>query len=108
MNPPSLVVWLGWACYAGAGVAIVAYIVHFTRQRGWNRPWNAVGLFFSAIALTQTPAFFLGIYDPRTLIRAVVVTVCLLGTTGVQVFIALRPRRRDGEGPPDTPRGPAP
>lgn len=103
MNPPALVVWLGWACYAGALIAIVAYIVHFTRQRGWNRPWNAVGLFFSAIALTQTPAFFLGVYDGRSLARAVVVTVCLLGTTAVQAYNALRPRREGDRAPPEGP-----
>ena len=99
MTPSPLVIWMGWACYAGALVAIVVYVIHFAGRQGWKRPWNAAGLFFTAIALTQTPELFLNSYDRRTVLRAAIVTFCLLASAGVQSYTALRQRRRAGDPP---------
>ena len=110
MNPLPLVVWLGWACYAGALVAIVVYVIHFAGRQGWKRPWNAAGLFFTAIALTQTPSLFLAAYDRAQVWRALTVTICLLTATGLQAFTALRRRRRASDAAPAAepqPQGPA-
>ncbi len=101
MSPAQIVIWLGWACYAGALAAIVVYVIHFAGRQGWKRPWNAAGLFFTAIALTQAPPLFLsGAYDHAQLGRAAAVTVCLLIATGLQAFTALRRRRRAGDAAP--------
>ena len=93
MTPTGLIVWLGWACYLGAAVAIVAYVLQFTGGKAWRRPWNAAGLFFTSIALSQTPYLFEDASDRRGLRTAVLVTLCLLASTGLQAFIALRPRK---------------
>jgi hypothetical protein len=106
MNSSQLVTWLGWACYAGALVAIVVYVIHFAGRQGWKRPWNAAGLFFTAIALTQTPFLFQDAYDRGKVWRAVVVTLCLLVATALQSITALRRRRRAGDAPGES-SGPA-
>ena len=95
MTPAALIIWLGWACYLGAAAAIAAYVAHFAGRQGWRRPWNAAGLFFTSISLSQTPSLFEDATDPKGLRTAVVVTACLLAATGLQAFTALR-HRRDG------------
>ena len=85
-----IVTWLGWACYAGAAFAIVVYLVQLAGRQGWRRPWNAAGLFFTAIALTQAPFLFQGV-PPW---RVAAMTLCLLIATGLQAMTALRRRRR--------------
>ena len=103
-----LVTWLGWVCYAGAAVAIVVYVIHFAGRQGWKRPWNAAGLFFTSIALSQTPFLFQTVYDARGLRSAFLVTACLLAATGLQAFTALRRRRRREDAVPPAPaEGPA-
>ncbi len=101
MTPATLIVWLGWACYLGAAAAIVAYVAHFAGRQGWKRPWNAAGLFFTSIALSQTPFLFEDATDPAGLRIASLVTVCLLASVGLQAFTALRHRR----GEPDQTSG---
>jgi hypothetical protein len=86
--------WLGWLCYAGAAVAIGVYIIHFAGRQGWRRPWNAAGLFFTAIALAQMPSLFQEGLSGSTLRAAVIVTVCLLAATVLQALMAMRRRRR--------------
>ena len=100
MSPALLVVWLGWACYAGALAAIVIYVIHFAGRQGWKRPWNAAGLFFTAIALTQIPFLFEGAFYRGRMWRPVIVTLCLLTATGLQAMTAMRRRRRAGDGDP--------
>lgn len=85
------VTWLGWLCYAGAAAAIIVYLIHFAGRQGWKRPWNAAGLFFTAIALTQAPALF---QEATHLWHCVLLTLCLLAATALQAFTALRRRRR--------------
>jgi predicted metal-binding membrane protein len=90
--------WLGWLCYAGAAVAIGVYIFHFASRQGWRRPWNAAGLFFTAIALTQAPSLF---QEATSLRSPLILTACLLVATGLQAFTAMRRRkRREGDAAP--------
>jgi hypothetical protein len=93
MTTTALINLLGWACYAGALVAIVVYIVHFAGRQGWKRPWNAAGLFFTSIALSATPSLFRDAIDAGEVRAAAIVTLCLLAATGLQAFTALRRRR---------------
>ena len=106
MSPIQIITWLGWACYAGALAAIVVYVIHFAGRQGWKRPWNAAGLFFTSIALTQTP-FLFTTTDTRGLRSAALVTVCLLAATALQGFVALRRRRRREDDAAAPPAGPA-
>ena len=108
MSMSAVLIWLGWACYAGALAAIVVYVIHFAERQGWKRPWNAAGLFFTSIALTQTPFLFTSV-DTRGLRSAALVTVCLLAATALQAFVALRRRRRREDDPAVAapPAGPA-
>ena len=93
MNPPAVVTWLGWACYAGAAAALAAYVAQISGRGGRRRPWNAAGLFFTCIALSQTPSLFDAAMYGRGLWPAAVVTVCLVASAAIQAFTALRPRR---------------
>ena len=95
MSPAIIITWLGWICFAGAGVALIVYLVHFAGRQGWKRPWNAAGLFFTSIALSQMPSLFQYVGDARGVGAAFVVTLCLLSVTGVQAFSALRRRRQE-------------
>jgi hypothetical protein len=95
------ITWLGWLCYAGAAVAIIVYLIHFAGRQGWRRPWNAAGLFFTAIALTQAPSLFQA--AEGSIRSAAVLTVCLLIATGLQAFTAMRRRRRGDDTPPVEP-----
>jgi len=90
----NLVTWLGWICYADAAVAIIVYLVHFAGRQGWRRPWNAAGLFFTAIAMTQAPSLMQDAADSGSPRSAVILTVCLIIATGLQVMTAMRRRRR--------------
>ena len=90
---------LGWLCYLGAAAAIVVYLIHFAKRQGWRRPWNAAGLFFTAIALSQVPSLFQEGLAGRTLVAAVAVTLCLLVATGLQAMTAMRQRRRREDQP---------
>ena len=98
-----IITWLGWACYAGAAAAIIVYLVHFAGRQGWKRPWNAAGLFFTAIALSQAPFLFQG----APLWRIALVTFCLLIATGLQAMTALRRRRRAEDAQPPAQEPPA-
>jgi len=107
VNGPALIAWLGWACYAGAAVAIAAYVIQLAGDAGWKRPWNAAGLFFTSIALSQTPFLFQGVDDAKGLRTAAIVTACLDAAAVLQAFLALRPRR-DADLPASTEPTPAP
>ena len=87
------IIWLGWVCYAGAGAMLIAYAVLFARGQGWTRPWNAAGLVFISIALSQTPSLFRNVYNSRELFTAATVTLCLLAAGALQAVTALRPRK---------------
>ncbi len=93
VNGSALIVWLGWACYAGAAGAIAALVIPVLGGHGWKRPWNAAGLFFTSIALSQTPFLFQGAYDAKGLRTAAIVTACLDAAAALQAVLALRPRR---------------
>ena len=95
MSPALMITWLGWACYIGAAIAIIVYVVHFAGRQGWKRPWNAAGLFFTSIALSQTPFLFQYVGDSRGVGAAAIVTLCLLAACAVQAFSALRRRRQE-------------
>ena len=97
---PALITWLGWACYAGAAAAIIVYIIHFAQRQGWKRPWNAAGLFFTSLALSQAPTLFQSAAEPGEVRAAVVVTLCLLAATALQAFTALRKRKPRAEDVP--------
>ncbi len=99
MSVAHIVTWLGWACYAGAAVSIVVYVIHFAGRQGWKRPWNAAGLFFTSLALSRTPFLFQGVVDGRGLRDASIVTVCLLAAAGLQATTALRRRKRRDDAP---------
>ena len=94
MNSTDMITTLGWLCYAAGVVAIVVYIIHFAGRQGWKRPWNAAGLFFTALALSQVPSLFRNAMDLGELRAAVIVTICLVAATGLQAMTALRKRRR--------------
>ena len=97
MSTVALVTWLGWACYAGAAGTLVAYLVQVLGRQGWRRPWNAAGLVFTSVALSQTPFLFDEAMYGRGLGTAMIVTFCLLASAIVQAYTALRPRRRGEE-----------
>jgi hypothetical protein len=92
-----LVTWLGWACYAGAAGSLAAYLALILKRQGWRRPWNAAGLVFISLALSQTPFLFDEALQGRGVGAAMVVTFCLLASAIVQTYTALRPRRRGEE-----------
>ena len=99
MTSFALVTWLGWACYVGAAASLVAYVVQVTRRRIWRRPWNAAGLVFISVALSQTPFLFNEAMYGKGLATAMIVTFCLLASAILQVYTALRPRRRSDDRP---------
>lgn len=100
----SAVAWLGWACYAGAGVAILVYLWHLLGPERSKRPVAAAGLLFTSLALSQTPFLFEDAFDRYRIARAGIVTVCLLAAVALQAHALLRPRR---EPPPALPEAPA-
>ena len=98
MNPSEMITILGWLCYAAGAVALGVYIIHFAGRQGWRRPWNAAGLFFTALALAFLPSLFRNAVDLGELRAAVIVTICLIGATGLQALTALRRRKvRQGD-----------
>lgn len=99
MTRTEILTYLGWACFAGGGAAIAVYLLHFLGRQGWRRPWNAAGLFFSAIALTQIPLFMLADGADAFIPKALAV-LCLLVGVALQTVMVLRTRRRT-----DGPRG---
>ncbi len=102
MTPNPLVIWLGWACYAGAGFAIIIYVKHLLGPQGWKRPWSAAGLLFTSLALGQTPFLFEDAYDWSRIGRAILVTLCLLVAVGLQTVTLLR-SRPERDAPPAQP-----
>jgi len=96
MNSSEMITVLGWLCYAAGAIALAVYIIHFAGRQGWKRPWNAAGLFFTALALAQAPTLFRTAVDIPELRAAVIVTISLIAATGLQALTALR-KRRDRE-----------
>ncbi len=100
MGPTDMITVLGWLCYVAGGIALLVYIIHFAGRQGWKRPWNAAGLFFTALALAQVPTLFRTAVEISELRAAVIVTICLIAATGLQALTALRKRKlRPGEAP---------
>ena len=97
---------LGWTCYLAATAAIGIYLLQLFGRQGWKRPWNAAGLFFTALVLIQTPFLLHSAIEQGQNWRAIGVTACLLIATGLQAMTALRRRRRADDaqrGAPGTP-----
>lgn len=92
-----IITWLGWACFAGGAVAIAVYALHFAKRQGWRRPWNAAGLFFTAIALTQIPMFLVAGAEGGGFPNAVAAVFCLLIAVAIQSIMAMRTRRRSDD-----------
>ncbi len=86
--------WLGWLCYLAAALAILAYVIHVVRRPSWQRPWNAAGLFFTGLALTQLPSFMIDGGDGPAFLNAVLAVVSLMLPATLQGDVALRTRRR--------------
>ncbi|MGZ8362295.1 MAG: hypothetical protein ACXW3D_00415 [Caulobacteraceae bacterium] len=87
-----MITTLGWLCYAAGALALVVYIVHFAQRQGWKRPWNAAGLFFTSVALSQVPSLFTNLTQGQVR-AAVIVSLCLAAAACLQAFAALRKRR---------------
>jgi len=104
MTRALILTWLGWACFAGGAASIVVYVVHFTNRQGWRRPWNAAGLIFTAIALTQVPMFLHHGAQAQGFLSGVLAIVCLLVAVGLQSVTALRARRRTDDASRATPK----
>jgi hypothetical protein len=98
MNSTEMITVLGWLCYAAGAIALLVYIIHFAGRQGWRRPWNAAGLFFTALALAQVPTLFRNAVELSELRAAVIVTICLIAATGLQALTALRKRRDRDDG----------
>ena len=95
MSPGLIITWLGYACFLGAAVAFGVYVAHLAGRQGWKRPWNAAGLVFTSVALSQTPFLFQYVFDAKGLRTALIVTLCLLAATTAQSLTALRRRRQE-------------
>ena len=93
------IIWLGWACYAGAAFAIVVYLTHLLGSQPHKRPWSAAGLLFTSLGLGQTPFLFEDAYSGAQIARAAVVTACLLAALAFQSFSLLRLRASDAAAP---------
>ena len=96
MGYSPFIVWLGWACYAGAAFAIVVFLTHLLGSRPHKRPWSAAGLLFTSLAMGQTPFLFEDAYSGAQIARAAVVTVCLLAALALQGLTLFRIRNGDG------------
>jgi hypothetical protein len=108
VSPGAIVATLAWLCYAGAAAALGVYVLHFTKGKGFRRPWTAAGLFFNSIALSQTPFLFEDAEDTPGLRTSIIVTVCLLAGAGLQARNALRPGNGGGDGHGDETKLPTP
>ena len=110
MSASPFIVWLGWACYAGAAFAIVVYLAHLLGSHPHKRPWAAAGLLFTSLALGQIPFLFQDAYSGAQIARAAVVTACLLAALALQGLTLFRIRAGDGApaAPPKPPEPPEP
>lgn len=94
MTRAHILTWLGWFCFAGGGSALVVYVVQFARRQEWRRPWNAAGLIFTAVALTQLPMFLHQGAQDQGFMSGVLAVSCLSVAVILQAVTALRPRRQ--------------
>ena len=106
MSYSPFIVWLGWACYAGAAFAIVVFLTHLLGSRPHKRPWSAAGMLFTSLAMGQTPFLFEDAYSGAQIARAAIVTACLLLGVGLQAYLLISPRA-DESGPAAPPQSPA-
>ncbi|HEY5412091.1 MAG TPA: hypothetical protein VIJ94_15320 [Caulobacteraceae bacterium] len=105
MTASPFIVWLGWACYAGAAFAIVVYLAHLLGSQPHKRPWGAAGLLFTSLALGQTPFLFEDAYSGGQITRAVIVAACLLAALAFQAYALLRLRAGEAAGLPAPAQG---
>ncbi len=92
MGASPIIVWLGWACYAGAAFAIVVFLTHLLGRQTHKRPWSAAGMLFTSLAMGQTPFLFEDAYSGQQVARAAVVTACLLAAVVFQAYLLISPR----------------
>jgi len=107
VNFSPLIIWLGWACYAGAAFAIVVFLNHLLGSRTHKRPWSAAGMLFTSLAMGQTPFLFEDAYSGAQIARAAIVTLCLVLAVALQAYLLISPRA-DEIDPPSRPPSPAP
>ncbi len=103
MGYSPFIVWLGWACYAGAAFAIVVFLTHLLGSRPHKRPWSAAGLLFTSLAMGQTPFLFEDAYSGAQIARAVIVTGCLLLAAGLQAYLLISPPADEVDPPAPAP-----
>jgi len=99
MGASPFIVWLGWACYAGAAFAIVVFLRHLLSSKPHKRPWSAAGLLFTSLAMGQTPFLYEDAYSRAQLARAAVVTACLLMAVALQAYLLINPRTDEAASP---------
>ena len=103
MSASPIIVWLGWACYAGAAFAIVVFLNHLLGRQPHKRPWSAAGMLFTSLAMGQTPFLFEDAYSGQQIARAAVVTGCLLAAVVFQAYLLISPRADEDRRPAATP-----
>ena len=92
MSASPVIVWLGWACYAGAAFAIVVFLNHLLGRQAHKRPWSAAGMLFTSLAMGQTPFLFENAYTGSQIARAAIVTACLIAAVVFQAYLLISPR----------------
>lgn len=86
---------MSWACWAGAALSVAVYVyAYILRPRG-ERLLATVGLFFTAVGLSQIPLFLRHGAEGPAFMNAGFAIVSLLAAAAAQALAAARTRRRE-------------
>jgi len=89
---------LGWAAGVGAVISMIVYVYAFIARPRGDRLMSTMGLFFTAIGLSQIPLFLREGAEGPAYMNAAFCIVSLLAAAAAQGIVALRARRRPDQG----------
>ena len=90
---------LSWAAWIGAAISLAIYVyAYILRPRG-ERLMSTIGLFFTAVGLSQIPLFLRRGAEGPAFMNAAFCIVAILAAAAAQAIVAVRARRRaDADG----------
>ena len=85
---------LTWSAWIGAGISLIIYVYAYVLRPRGDRLLSTMGLFFTAVGLSQIPLFMLDGARGPGFMNAGFCIISFLAAAAAQAIVAVRSRRR--------------
>lgn len=82
------------SAWIGAGISLIIYVYAYVLRPRGDRLMSTMGLFFTAVGLSQIPLFMISGAEGPAFMNAAFCIVSFLAAAAAQAIVAVRSRRR--------------